>query len=402
MCMSENANKEWGSGVYSLLSWFKSDKVKNAKVLVAGAGALGNEVLKNLALFGVGNIFIVDFDTIEYSNLTRSVLFSESDADKGLYKAEIAARKLREINPNINVQCICGRLNTNVGLGLYRRMDVVIGCLDSRIARLQLNRLCMRAGVPWIDGGIDNLMGNVKVFKYGVNCYECGLTDNAKADISHRLSCAGVARRNENAGRIPTTPVVASIIGAIEVQEAMKLIHKTELEDGQFNSLLGKWFHYDGKFLNTNVYDSAVFNNDCPSHELWDNIQVIDTLGADSVLHNVFDIIKSQLHVDNVEINMRNDKFVDKIITKNDETVFSPMLPESEIPDYIDGNRELYTRLRRDLNQNEYENIDESFPYQNLTLKQIGIPYWDVIQITTEKGVFYIELGADKDRYIIQ
>lgn len=399
--MSENEIKEWGSGVFSLLSWFKAEKVKEAKILVAGAGALGNEVLKNLALFGVGNIFIVDFDTIEYSNLTRSVLFRESDADKGLYKAEIAAQKIKEINPNINVHCICGRLNTNVGLGLYRRMDVVIGCLDSRIARLQLNRLCMRAGVPWIDGGIDNLMGNVKVFKYGVSCYECGLTDAAKADIFHRLSCAGVARRNENAGRIPTTPVVASIIGAVEVQEAMKIIHKDEVEDGQFNSLMGKWFHYDGKFLNTNVYESAVFNDDCPSHELWNDIITIDTLSADNRLIDMFLTIKQHLGVENVEINLRNDKFVDKIITINDEKTYTPMLPESEIPDYIDGRRELYTRLRRELNQNDYENIDETFPYQDLTLKQIGIPYWDVIQITTEKGLYYIELGADKDKYNI-
>ena len=400
--MSDMGDREWGSGVFSLLSWFKADKVKDAKVLVAGAGALGNEVLKNLALFGVGNIYIVDFDTIEYSNLTRSVLFRETDADKGLYKAEIAAQKLKEINPQINVHYICGRLNTNVGLGLYRRMDVVIGCLDSRIARLQLNRLCMRAGVPWIDGAIDNLMGNVKVFKHGISCYECGLTDNAKPDISHRLSCAGVARRNENAGRIPTTPVVASIVGAIEVQEAMKLIHKTELEDGQFNSLLGRWFHYDGKFLNTKVYESSVFYEDCPSHELWNDIVAIDSLGADSVLSNVFAIIKNKLGVHDIEINLRNDRFVDKIITRNDEITFTPMLPESEIPNYIDTKRELYTRLRRDLNQNEYENIDESFPYQNLTLKQIGIPYWDVIQITTEKGLHYIELGADKDKYNIQ
>lgn len=400
--MSDSQDKEWGSGVYSLLSWFKSDKVHNAKVLVAGAGALGNEVLKNLALFGIGNIFIVDFDTIEYSNLTRSVLFRECDADKGLYKAEIAATKLKEINPNINVKCICGRLNTDIGLGLYRRMDVVIGCLDSRIARLQLNRLCMRAGVPWIDGGIDNLMGNVKVFKYGVSCYECGLTDNAKADIFHRLSCAGVARRNESAGRIPTTPVIASIIGAVEVQEAMKLIHKTEIEEGQFNSLLGKWFHYDGKFLNTSVYDSAVFEDDCPSHELWDNIIPIDSLGADATLADTFTTIKNRLAVDNVEINLRNDRFVDKIVTRNDEKEYEPMLPESAIPDYIDSKRELYTRLRRELNQHEYENIDESFPYKYLTLKQIGIPYWDVIQITTEKGFYYLELNADKNRFNIE
>lgn len=73
--MQENHKYEWGEGVFTLLSWFKKDKVKNAKVLVAGAGALGNEVVKDLALFGVGHIYVVDFDQIEISNLTRSVLF---------------------------------------------------------------------------------------------------------------------------------------------------------------------------------------------------------------------------------------------------------------------------------------------------------------------------------------
>ena len=166
----EKEHKEWGAGVFSLLSWFKQENVKKAKVMVVGAGALGNEVLKNLALFGVGNILIVDYDTIEYSNLTRSILFRESDADKGLYKAEVAANRIREINKNINVQYIIGNLNSDVGLGVYKQMDVVIGCLDSRLARLQLNRQCMRAGVPWVDGGIEDLNGVVKVFKRGVNC----------------------------------------------------------------------------------------------------------------------------------------------------------------------------------------------------------------------------------------
>ena len=78
--MEELRNKKWGDGVYDLLSWFDTERVRNARVLVVGAGALGNEVLKNLALFGVGNIYVVDYDTIEYSNLTRSILFREEDA----------------------------------------------------------------------------------------------------------------------------------------------------------------------------------------------------------------------------------------------------------------------------------------------------------------------------------
>ena len=77
------------------------------------------------------------------------------------------------------------------------------------------------------------------------------------------------------------------------------------------------------------------------------------------------------------------------------------MLPESKIGDYIDGNYELYTRSRAELNQNAYENIDEKFPYQRLTLREIGIPYFDVIEVTTEKGVSHIELGGDEKRYPI-
>ena len=71
---------------------------------------------------------------------------------------------------------IVGNLFSEVGFGLYRAVDVVIGCLDSRIARYLLNRLCMRAGKTWIDGSIENLTGAVKVYTPGVNCYECGLS----------------------------------------------------------------------------------------------------------------------------------------------------------------------------------------------------------------------------------
>ena len=70
----------WGEEVFPLLSWFRLDKVRNANVMVVGCGALGNEVLKNLALFGVEHLVIVDFDTIELSNLTRSILFTPEDA----------------------------------------------------------------------------------------------------------------------------------------------------------------------------------------------------------------------------------------------------------------------------------------------------------------------------------
>jgi molybdopterin/thiamine biosynthesis adenylyltransferase len=388
-------NKEWGKEVFPLLSWFRIERVKSAKVMVVGAGALGNEVLKNLALFGVGNIVIVDFDTIEYSNLTRSILFRESDADKGLYKAEVAANRLKEINPSVNVKYIIGRLANDVGLAIYRQMDVIIGCLDGNLARLQLNRMCMRAGKPWIDGGIFDLSGTAKVFIPGRNCYECELSESAKKTIYDTFPCGGYARRNEKEGRVATTPVIASIIGAIQVQEAMKLIHQEELDKGAFESLCGSWFSYDGLFLNAKKYKSEVFDDFCAAHEFWETVIQISDLSADTSVGDTLEILKQYLMVQKAVINLRNDKFVDKIVTRPDNKRYFPKLPESKIPDYIENNPSIYNCLQKDVEQNEIENISDQFPYMEMSLKEIGIPYNDILQVTTENGYVYVELHAD-------
>src|SRR5678815_19513 len=82
-----------------LIDWFDIERVRSAKVLVIGAGAIGNEVLKNLALLGIGHIFIFDRDTIEMSNLSRSVLYRAADSGKD--KAETAAKAVCALNPNV-------------------------------------------------------------------------------------------------------------------------------------------------------------------------------------------------------------------------------------------------------------------------------------------------------------
>ena len=393
--------KEWGEEVFPLLSWFKADMVKSAKVMVVGAGALGNEALKNLALFGVGNIVVVDFDKIEYSNLTRSILFRKEDADKGFYKADIAVQRIKEINPDINVQAICGDLATDVGLGLYRQMDVVLGCLDSLIARLLLNRLCFRAGKTWIDGGIGDLEGEVAAYRPNTNCYECTLTKDEENDLKTRMSCAGITKDNEIFGRVATTPVIASIIAAIQVQEAMKIIHEKTLKKEEFTLLTGKMFHYDGMHPAVEIYDAAIYKEDCLSHEHWEKIIEIPNLSADATVAQAMTIIKETLQVEQIEINLRNDKFVDKIVTRSDNKKFYPMLPDSKVHQFIEASMELknIAFLEGGLYQNEFKDIDETFPYPDLTLKQTGIPYFDVLQITSEKGYVYIELTADKERY---
>src|SRR5678809_807750 len=95
------------------IEWWDQQKVSSARILVIGAGALGNEVIKNLALLGVGHILIVDMDRIEASNLSRSVLFRESD--EGNFKAQTAARAARNIYPGIDAKSIDGNLLADVG-----------------------------------------------------------------------------------------------------------------------------------------------------------------------------------------------------------------------------------------------------------------------------------------------
>ena len=123
---------------FGYISWWQQETVRNATVLVIGAGALGNEVLKNLALMGIGNLIIADFDTIEDSNLSRSVLFREKD--RGRRKVDAAAEAVKELNPDVKVKTFHGDINYELGLGVFRHVDVIIGCLDNREARLSIDR----------------------------------------------------------------------------------------------------------------------------------------------------------------------------------------------------------------------------------------------------------------------
>ena len=398
--MSSQNRYEWGDGVYTLLSWFKKERVRNARVLVAGAGALGNEVVKSLALFGVGHIYVVDFDRIEMSNLTRSVLFREEDALNHAYKAEVVARRAMEINPQIVVTPIVGNLFSDVGFGLYRSVDVIIGCLDSRIARYQLNRLAMRAGKTWIDGSIENLTGVVRVFAPGVSCYECGLSRDEFNQIMLRTGCADVVRLQGSAGRVATTPISASIIGAVQVQEAMKVIHQDEDDAASFRPLTGKMWRYEGMTAITNVFKHATWKEDCPAHVRWEPVLSCPGLSAADSVATVLDRLTTFLEVRSVEINMLNNKFIDRIISDQPERVFDLRMPESRLDAYIQGNDELRKMGYKTLFHKDFiENLDAGFPYPDMKLTDVGIPYFDVLHVSTEKGLFYVELTADASQY---
>ena len=400
--MAENKVYEWGEGVFTLLSWFKKEKVSNARVLIAGAGALGNEVIKDLALFGVGHIFVIDFDRIEISNLTRSVLFREEDAFEHRYKAEVAAQRAKEINPQIKVTPIVGNLFSEVGLALYKSVDVILGCLDSRLARYQLNRMAMRAGKSWIDGSVENLTGVVKVYTPGTSCYECGLSREEFNIIMLRTGCADVVRSQSSQGRVATTPISASIVGAVQAQEAMKIIHLDSYEGGNlpFTTLKGKMWRYEGLTNTTNMYKFASWKRNCPAHEQWSPALIGENMSADMTVEEALKELKRIVNANGVEINLMNNKFVEAIISDSPEKEFRVMMPESRLENAMSADAEMRKLSYRTVFHKVFhENIDSSFPFQNLTLRQIGIPYFDILKIATEKGGFYVELSADKYRF---
>ena len=383
--------QEWGTDIYPKLSWFKQKKVFSAHVMVVGCGALGNEVIKNLALFGVGNLVLVDFDEVEYSNLTRSILFTQEDALKHRYKVDAAAESVKKINPNINVTTIVGNIATSVGLGLIRKMNVVVGCLDNRWARYTLNRLCMRAGVPWVDGGINALEGVAKVFIPGKNCYACTLEPSALEDLKRSTSCAVAIKRNIESGRVPTTPVVASIIGAVQAQEAMKLIHKEVLDSGELTSLCGKMFCYDGASMTVRLVSHEAWDEDCPVHENWSPV-LESPLANLNTVEEVLAYIKDKFSTDSAEIVLRNQAFVDFIEDRATGEKYEVMLPETQIPAFIENDEVLRIKPMGQFYQHTIRNINADFKYQGLTLKQLGIPNQDVLHVNTNIEEYYIEL----------
>ncbi len=248
---------------FRLINWWEQERLRQAKVLVAGAGALGNEILKNLALLGVGKILIVDLDDVENSNLSRSVLFREKDEGKS--KAEAAAGALREIYPDSSVRWIKGDIIHDLGLGIFEWADLVIAGLDNREARLAINRSCWRTGRPWIDGAIEQLSGVARVFvPPGGACYECTMGETDWELIAQRKSCAGLTREQMLTGRTPTTPTAASIIAAVQCQEAVKLLHGLEV-------LASRGFVFNG--INCGSYlIEYVRKEDCFAHETFNEI----------------------------------------------------------------------------------------------------------------------------------
>ena len=185
-------------------------KLKNSKVCVVGVGGLGNPITSRLAAMGIGTLRIVDRDVIELSNLHRQTMFDESDV--GQVKVEIAAKKLQKLNPDCKIEALAISVNDYTALEGVEGCDVVIDALDSVNARYALNKACVKFGIPFVTGAAVGVSGQTfTILPKESACYYC-MFPELNEDTMPTCSIEGVH------------PSILSIVGGIEVSEAVKII----------------------------------------------------------------------------------------------------------------------------------------------------------------------------------
>jgi molybdopterin/thiamine biosynthesis adenylyltransferase len=363
-----------------LIPWWDQAKIANCRLLVVGAGALGNEILKNAALLGFRKVVIVDLDRIEESNLSRTILYRKTDI--GEYKAEAAARAYRSIAPDALVHPLVADIVNGCGLGLFDWADVVIAGLDNREARLWINRSAWKVNRPWIDGAIEGINGVVRAFLPGVPpCYECTLGEVDWKLLQRRMSCNLLVNETTSEGRIPTTPTISSIIAGIQVQEAVKLIHGLP-------TLAGKGFIFEG--MNHSSYLIEYTQNaDCMSHYVAPEIVRLPGRSQDLSLEGLRKRAQTDFGSEEVTLEFSRD-VVQKFVCPGCNEEEEKFAPAGSIP-FEDARCESDGQLRTVISLHSYAGEKELC---SKPLNSLGLPLFDAfIARDANREIAYIPYG---------
>jgi len=214
------------------------EKLKNAKVLVAGAGGLGSPVSTYLAIAGVGKIILADFDSVDPSNLNRQFLHHQKDI--GRLKVESAKEKLLSMNPDIEVETIAEMLTESNLETLVPECDVIVDALDNLETRHMLNRLVIKRRIPLIHGAVTGYDGQVTTIVPGKTpCFYCIFPRISKKEV------------------FPILGATAGIIGSIQANEVIKFL------TGQGKLLEGRLLFWNGLSGNFSEISLSKLNN-CP------------------------------------------------------------------------------------------------------------------------------------------
>jgi len=206
-------------------------KLKAAKVLVVGVGGLGSPLLLYLTAAGVGTIGLVDFDKVDESNLQRQVLFSVEDV--GMLKVEAATKRLRALNPHVQINVHETKLTSENGLEIMQGYDVVADGTDNFATRYLINDACVLLGVPNIYGSIYRFEGQVSVFNY---TDEQGNIGPNYRDLFPEPPPPDIVPSCAEGGVIGVLP---GIIGSLQANEVIKVV------TGVGEPLTGRLFLFD-------------------------------------------------------------------------------------------------------------------------------------------------------------
>lgn len=197
------------------------EKLKKATVFIAGAGGLGSPIAIYLAVAGVGNLRVVDHDTVELSNLNRQVLHWQEDINK--IKADSAAAKLSKLNPDITVAGIAETITEANVARLVENADIIVDAMDNLPTRYILNRAAIEKNIPFVHGAVSGFEGRAMTVIPGKSaCLNC---------VYH-----GVTVPEE---KFPVIGVTPAVIGCIQATEVIKYI------TGMGNLLTDRLLNYD-------------------------------------------------------------------------------------------------------------------------------------------------------------
>ena len=365
---------------FRLIGWWDQQRLFRAKVLVIGAGALGNEIAKNLALLGVGHVLIADMDRIENSNLSRSILYRAKD--NGACKAETAARAVQDIYPDIHVHFFNGNVIYDLGMGVFHWADVVLCGLDNREARLAINRNCWRVNRPWIDGAIEQIQGCARVFVPDGPCYECTMSEIDWEVLQKRRSCNLLSKGEMEGGKTPTTPTISSIIAGVQCQEVVKLLHG-------LGTMQGRGWVFEG--LSGDSYQIEYQRKeDCYSHETFNDILSLN-FRSDQITVRQFCEEGRRLFGSATTFELGRD-MLEKLVCprcSREELLFASLgrvqADKAFCPYCNDTRREVVT----------FYKFNGSESFANRTLREIGVPPFDIIIARIGDRMIGLELTGD-------
>lgn len=225
--------------------------LKEARVLCIGAGGLGCPTLLYLSAAGIGTIGIIDFDTVDWSNLQRQILFKEEDVSKS--KAECAKQSLYHINSSIDYQVYQEQLNNQNASSLFKKYDIIIDSTDNLSTKYLISDYAVKLAKPVVYGAISEFEGQVAIFNVNSGpCYRClfpAQKDGRPVNTIYNCTEVGVI------GALP------GIIGSIQALEAIKYILQDVPTKHQFYPLIGKLWQLNSLTMSVSIFSIPVRQN---------------------------------------------------------------------------------------------------------------------------------------------